>query len=295
VLQCAPVHFQRRFEMPFFCVARRLVPVLVLVGVSLSFAQAASPAGKSGDGGQIAGDIVSAGRLRMQSQRLAKLYQQAGMGLNAPQALQQIDASAAEVDAEFGRLGRYARKPNVQRVLARSEALWQEMRSALKHVPGPASAERVNQLADELMLHTGKLSMLIEAEGELPVGRLLDLSSRLNMLSQRLARLYLLAQGGNRSQGVIVDIEQARKEFASGLKELATAPENSPASRDAIGLASNQWIFFDSAISRLGVVGRGDGMAVQNVATSSERIAQVLDLASSQYARDYADGLRAVR
>lgn len=251
--------------------------------------------GKSGDSGLIASDIVSAGRLRMQSQRLAKLYQQAGMGLNAPQALQQIDASAAEIDAEFGRLGRYAGKPNVQRTLARSQGLWHEMRVALKNIPGPASIERVNQLADELMIHAGKLSMLIEAEGETPVGRLLDLSSRLNMLSQRLARLYLQAQGGNRSQGVIVDIEQARKEFSTGLQELATARENSSASRDAIGLAKNQWIFFDSAINRLGVVGRGDGMAVQNVATSSERIAQVLDLASSQYARDYAEAMRLVR
>ena len=121
-----------------------------------------------------------------------------------------VDASMREVDAEFGRLGRYAGKPGVQRVFNRSGTVWQEMRTALHHAPSPASAERVNQLADELMLHTGKLSMLIEAEGEAPVGRLLDLSSRLNMLSQRLARLYLLAQSGNRSQGVTVDIEQAR-------------------------------------------------------------------------------------
>jgi hypothetical protein len=154
----------------------------------------------------------------------------------------------------------------------------------LRERPVPASAERVNQLADELMLHAGKLSMQIEAEGETPVGRLLDLSSRLNMLSQRLARLYLLAQSGNRSQGVVIDIEQARKEFAAGLNELDTARENSPASRDAIGLAKNQWIFFDSAIGRLSVADRGDGVAVQNVVTSSERIAQVLDLAGAQYA-----------
>lgn len=270
-----------------------LVPVLVFL--SMACANAASPAAKSGDASQIASDIVSSGRLRMQSQRLAKLYQQAGMGLNATQALQQIDVSVAEVNAEFGRLGAYAKKPNVQRVLARCETLWQGMRAALKQPPDPASAERVNQLADELMIHAGKLSMLIEAEGETPVGRLLDLSSRLNMLSQRLARLYLQAQGGNRTQGVVVDIEQARKEFSSGLLELDTARENSPASRDAVGLARNQWVFFDSAISRLAVAGRDDGKAMQNVATSSERIAQVLDLASTQYARDYADAMRLVR
>lgn len=272
--------------------SRLLLPIIACSALILP--QAAAAAGKEG-GAQVAGDIVSAGRVRMQSQRLAKLYQQAGMGLNAAQAAQQIEASMAETDADFGRLGNSSRKPNVRRVLARCTALWQEMRVAIKQKPGPASAERVNQLADELMIHAGKLSMQIESESETPVGRLLDLSSRLNMLSQRLARLYLQAQGGNRSQGVVVDIEQARKEFASGLQELDTARDNSPASRDAIGLARNQWIFFDSAIGRLGVGTRGDDKAVQNVATSSERIAQVLDLASSQYARDYAEGARATR
>jgi hypothetical protein len=280
-----------------FQVARRIVRALILVIVCSAMAQShcAWAAGKEAGAGQVAGDIVSAGRLRMQSQRLAKLYQQAGMGLNATLSLQQIDVSVAEINAEFGRLGGYARKANVQRELARSESLWLGLRAALKQVPGPDSAERVNQLADELMIHAGKLSMLIEAEGETPVGRLIDLSSRLNMLSQRLARLYLLAQGDSRAQGVLVDIEQARKEFSSGLNELDTARENSLASRDAVGLARNQWIFFDSAIGRLAVAGRADGMAVQNVVTSSERIAQVLDLASAQYARDYAEAMRVVR
>lgn len=283
--------------MSQFKVVRRACRVLLLIVVcsSLTLSHGALAAAKEGWAGQLAVDIVSAGRLRMQSQRLAKLYQQAGMGLNAARAMQQIDASTSEIDAEFSRLGASARTPNVRRVLTRCESIWQEMRAALKPPPGPASAERVNQLADELMIHAGKLSMLIEAEGETPVGRLIDLSSRLNMLSQRLARLYLLAQGGNRSQGVLVDIEQARREFSTGLNELDTARENSPASRDAVGLAKNQWIFFDIAINRLGVVDRGNDMAVQNVATSSERIAQVLDLASSQYARDYSEATRPLR
>lgn len=280
-----------------FKVARHAIRVVFLIVAYslLTLSHGALAAGKEGGAGLVASDIVSAGRLRMQSQRLAKLYQQAGMGLNAAQAMQLIKVSASEIDTEFGRLGVSVKKPNVRRVLTRCDALWQEMRAALKLAPDPVSTERVNQLADELMIHTGKLSMLIEAEGETPVGRLIDLSSRLNMLSQRLARLYLLAQGGNLSQGVVVDIEQARKEFSTGLSELDTARENSPASRDAIGLAKNQWIFFESAINRLSIADRGDGKAVQNVATSSERIAQVLDLASAQYARDYSEATRLLR
>jgi len=278
-----------RFAFPFV-----LVPFLV-VSIPVVHAIPQATAVKAADSGQIAQDIASAGRLRMQSQRLAKLYLQAGIGLKAGQARQQIDATIGDVDAEFVRLARYGRKPNVQRVYARSEALWQEMRGALKKAPDTAAVERFNQISDEMMVHTGKLAMLIEGEGETPVGRLLDLSSRLNMLSQRLARLYLQAYGGNQTQGVLVDIEQARKEFASGLLELDMARENSLASRDAIGLARNQWVFFDSAIRELGKVERREERAAQNVVSSSERIAQVLDQTSLQYIKDFAEGVRSAR
>lgn len=274
----------------------RRFPVAALFAATFTFISAPlapALAAPAADPGSVAQDIASAGRLRMQSQRLAKLHQQAALGMNAPQAQRQIAAASHEVDGEFARLARYARQASTQHQLARSEALWRELRAALQAAPSRGGSERINQPADELMLHAGKLAMQIEVTGETPVGRLLDLSSRLNMLSQRLARLYLLAHGGDRSQGVLTDLQQARREFASGLQELDTARENSPASREAIALAKNQWIFFELAIGDLEQARRGDGRAAQNVATSSERIAQVLDEASAQYVRDYAPGLRA--
>lgn len=268
--------------------------LLLIAPATHALAQPAVVA-KSADAGSVAQDIAAAGRIRMQSQRLSKLYLQGVMGLNSGVARQQIDAGIGDVDAEFGRLVRYARKANVQRTYARNEALWQEMRVALKKAPDSMSAERVSQLADELMTHAGKLAMLIEGESETPVGRLLDLSSRLNMLSQRLARLYLQAYAGNRAQGLLVDIDQARKEFASGLRELDAARENSTVSREAISLARNQWIFFESAIGELGKTDFRDGKSAQHVASSSERIAQVLDQTSLQYAKDYVDSARTGR
>ena len=272
------------------------LPMLLLSAPS---AQAVAPtsviSAKAADGAQIAQDIASAGRLRTQSQRLAKLYLQAAMGLQAGQARQQIDSGMADVDAEFNRLSRYGRKANMQRAYTRSETLWQEMLGLLKKSPDTATRERMNLVADELMVHTGKLAMLIEGEGETTVGRLLDLSSRLNMLSQRLARLYLQAYAGDRTQGVLTDIEQARKEFANGLLDLDTARENSSGNRDNISLARNQWIFFESAIRDLNKADRREDKAAQHVATSSERIAQVLEQTSLQYVRDYSESTRTAR
>lgn len=272
--------------MSFCCFSLRAVFLSALLALALPAWAEGTPV-KAGDTSTIARDIGSAGNLRMQSQRLAKLYQQVGLGLNAPGAKRQIDQAVAQTDSEFKRLERYGKKPAIQRTYTRCEASWQELRGALQKPYSPAAAERVNQLAEELTIHTGKLAMQIESEAETSVGRLVDGASRLNMLAQRLARLYMQAQAGDRSQGLLVDLEQTRKEFATGLQELLAAPENTAASRDALGLVKNQWIFFDSAVQQLRTKG-ADGNGPQNVASTSERIQETLAAVTAQYAQDIA-------
>lgn len=233
----------------------------------------------------IARDIGSAGRLRLQSQRLAKLYLQIGFGLNADAARRQLANGSAQFDADLRNLSGYARNAKTQRTVVRTEELWAELKALLAISYGIENMKRVNYLADDLMIATGKLAMQIEDEAETPIGRLLDLSLRQSMLAQRLAKLYLMAQAGDKSQGRLVDAEQARKEFATALHELSSARENSPASREALELAKTQWIFFDNAIRELN---RGEVGNPRHVATSSERIMEVLDAVSTQYAQDYS-------
>lgn len=235
----------------------------------------------------IARDLVAAGGLRLQAQRVAKLYLQLGLGLNVPVTTKQIEQALAQTDGELVKLESYGRRPDSQRAYARSVAAWQEMRGTVQARYNPAAAERISQLAEELTIHAGKLAMQVESEAGTPVSRLLDLSSRLNMLAQRLARLYMLAQGGKRSQGLLVDLEQTHKEFAVGMQELVMSRENSSASRDALELVRNQWVFFDAAVRQIQSKS-ADGKAAQHVASSSERIAESLDLVTGQYARDFS-------
>ncbi len=163
------------------------------------------------------------------------------------------------------------------------QELWQEYRNALALPFSDANLKVVSYLADDLMLATGRLAMKIEGEAENGSSRLLDLSLRQNMLAQRLAKLYLQAQAGDRSYSRLVDIDQARKEFATALRELGTAQETTPASREALELANVQWVFFDQAISGLQ---KGGDSKPQHVATTSERIMEMIDAVSLQIAAD---------
>lgn len=233
---------------------------------------------------EIAQDLGRAGRLRLQSQRLAKLYLQIGLGLNGNAARRQLSKGHAQFEADLHDLSRYARNLKTRQTLTRTGELWLELKAALATPYNNENMQRVNYLSDDLMLAAGRLTMQIEDQADTPIGRLLDLSLRQGMLAQRLAKLYLLAQAGDRSRGRLVDVEQTRKEFTTALRELNGARDNTPASREALELASTQWLFFEKAIEELS---RGESSNPLHVATTSERILEVLGAVSAQYAQDY--------
>ncbi len=66
-------------------------------------------------------DIAGAGTVRLRAQRLAKLYQQAELGLNSPAAARQIGEAVAHTDADLKRLERYGKGP--QNVATTSERI----------------------------------------------------------------------------------------------------------------------------------------------------------------------------
>jgi hypothetical protein len=245
----------------------------------LPAAQAAPPA--EAPTSLLTQDITSAGRLRLLSQRLAKLWLQAGLGIHAGAATGQLARGVVQFDENLGRLARYEKKDDARPSLRRISELWTAYRLALALPYSENNLKVVSYLADDLMQASGKLTMKIEAFADSGSGRLIDLSLRQNMLAQRLARLYLMAQTGDRSRGRLVDIEQTRKEFATALAELTSAPENTAASREALELARMQWMFFDREISELR---SGGDSRPQHVATASERILETLDAVSEQYA-----------
>ena len=83
------------------------------------------------------------------------------------------------------------------------------------------------------------------------------------------------------SSGDLREAEIARdqKEFVSALAMLRGAPlTNAPIKQD-LDLADVQWVFFDNALGAK----TADRSALQNVATTSERILEVMDDLTLQY------------
>lgn len=275
------------FAMLFGAIASALTPF----AVPAAHAASTAAPGRSADSATgLTQRIIAAGRIRLQAQRIAKLYQQTGMNLNTEAAGRQIAKARQQVDNDLAELAQTAStggSDKARRPLERMSRVWNEMK---RTADAPFSANNrnlINGQAEELSIAAGALSMQIEKTADTPSGRLLDLSLRQSMLAQRLARLYLQVQAGDRQQGVQVDMDQTQKEFASAMQELINARENSPSSRQALEMAKMQWFFFEQAIGNLR---EGFGGNAKDVATTSERILEVLDGVSVHYAQETSKG-----
>ena len=266
---------------PFFIAAL----LGILAGACFGDLAHAAQAGNARPFGETAGapnPIASAGRIRQQSQRIAKLYQQIGMGLEAERARRQITQATRQMDVDISSLMRLTTTEKHRQLMDRATRAWDEMKHDCDRPFTSQNRQRIVIQADELAMLSGRLAMHFELEASTSASRLLDLALRQGMLVQRLARLYLTAYAGDSSAGLRIDIEQARREFSSALDELATAPENSEANRRTLDLARTQWFFFEQSIASLK---ERESSNPKNVATSSERILEVLDELSMQYAK----------
>ena len=84
------------------------------------------------------------------------------------------------------------------------------------------------------------------------------------------------------------DLETARTEFLAALKTLREAPEATPAIRQELVLAEQQWLFFDNALKRRDDAhnpGHDPARYATDVFRSSDNILQVMERVTGLYAR----------
>ena len=255
--------------------AMKFVGSLALTGVSQAFAQVAD----------LNDAINRAGRQRMLSQRTAKAYLAAGQGVLNDRTHEILWGSIALFDRQLGELKTFAPTAEIRATYGDLEAVWGRYKAVLvEKAPNRASAPAMIELDAKVLSLANKGTLQLEQVSGRPVGKLVNVAGRQRMLSQRVAKLYLVQAWRVPIPDAQADLDKASGEFASALEVLANAPEATPAIRQEIDLARNQWVFYEAALRRRGADGFGPELCA-DVFLSSENILSVMDKVTSLYAR----------
>lgn len=229
--------------------------------------------------------INKAGRQRMLSQRMAKSYLARGQDVDGGLAERTLGASMSMFERQLSELKLLAPQPGVAEALRRLEASWGPYRAAL--TAGPPDRTRAPQVlscAAQVLARAQEFTALLVALSGQAMGRCVDTSGRQRMLSQRIAVLYLGSSWGLEIASAPAEIASTSAAFATAQTFLLSAPESTPAIRQQLALASQQWTFFGAALRGLRP-GVADPEAMSHVFTTSERILEVMEDVTGEFAK----------
>lgn len=227
--------------------------------------------------------INKAGRQRMLSQRMAKAYFQIGQQIDVDRSRKILDGSIAVFDRQLVELKNYAPTPEIKDTYLKLEKSWLAYKDVLVGAtPSPENGRKVLSISEDVLELAHQATVQLEKKSGSNAGRLVNVSGRQRMLSQRMAKYYQAVSWGIADSTAGANLGKARKDFTEALQELAGAKANTVPINDSLGLVKQQWIFFEGALSQKT---GGDKRAQLAVATTSERILDEMEGVVGLYER----------
>lgn len=187
--------------------------------------------------------LDKAGRQRMLTQHMLKSYALTGMKLRIG-ADADLRKAAELFETQLSELTGFAANDAERAQIGKIRLLWNDLRPELDFPPELDRAGELNDLAELLLRESHQLVLLLEQRSGTVAGHLVNISGRQRMLSQRIAKSYLLETWGLGAAGLAQQYKEAVEEFQVALSELQAAKINTPEINESLAQVLKNWQIF---------------------------------------------------
>ncbi len=202
------------------------------------------------DATRYADAINRAGQLRMLSQRIVKLYALGCAGIEVAASARLCAESVAQADANLAVLARSLSRATFGDLLDGVLAPWADLKAELAGRPAGARLPALDALAERLLTQAEALTRNLETAGFAAALRIINVSGRQRMLSQRIAKGAILSLLLVPDAGRAAAMRRAEADFEQGLAFLAAAPLSTGEIQAVMAGAVEAWAGFRAALAR---------------------------------------------
>ena len=217
-------------------------------------------------------------RFRALSQRIAKSYCQLHLRTLPTQAQSTLNAARQLVGAGFADLARVQWPAELAQQVADIRRQSDLLDTLLVVPPTRESVAAVAAQSERMLAASQLATQAFETFAKAGTARLVNTAGLQRALSQRLAKNYFLLAANLEGKHTRGEMQKDSADFRQALAQLAAAPVSTPAIRNELALGEAQWVFFDAALQR-----KADERGLETVATTSERLLEVMDRLTGLY------------
>lgn len=196
--------------------------------------------------------VNRAGQLRMLSQRLVKLYALRVQDIEPLQSAKLMAESISRMDATIDDLPKKVSASTFGDLIEGVVEGWGALKAAVLKPLSPTALVEVDGLAEQLLKKAEQLTLNLESGGLVTTLSVINIAGRQRMLSQRLAKLSLMAGllGGERAAAAREEAALVAETFEEAMAYLNGLPLSTSDSRALLTAAAASWTNLTEACRR---------------------------------------------